>query len=206
MEKIKLNLVRKTWCVLGYKQGGKSTLSKMIGESFGAKALYYDTLHEVPSSAKMHSYKPKNRSNVGELISIIQLLKVNKQYRMLIIDEANRYCKPRETLPQEIMDMNDWCRHPMYNLSVGYIARRPVSINSNIIEIADYLIIFQLGGKNDIKYLNDLRAGLGDTVLNLPKYHFVVVAPDRTWTVCKPIKPDKIFINSDTQVLVSGQY
>ena len=204
---MKLNLTRKTWAVFGYKGGGKSTLSKGIASKYGLKCLYYDTLHEVPIEASFHSYQPKNRQNVSELEAVIALVKANKRYRLLIIDEANRYCPPKpHPLPAGIADMNDWCRHPQYNLSVGYIARRPVQLNTDLTELADYLFIFQLGGKNDIKYLNDLRNGLGDIVKDLPPFHFVLVKPDRTWEVHAPIKPDKIYLGSDTRRLTSGSY
>ncbi|MAF36578.1 hypothetical protein CL622_05680 [archaeon] len=188
-----LKLTRKTWAAFGYKGGGKSTLSQFIGAEYGDKCLYYDTLHEVPPEVGFHVFQPKNRQNVGELLSVIRLIQANKRYRMLIIDEANRYAKPKPNpLPQAIADMNDWARHPQYNLSVGYVARRPTQLNTDLTEIADYLFIFQLGGKNDIKYLNDLRSGLGDVVQNLPPFHFVVVDQSRNWEVMRPVDIDKI--------------
>jgi len=204
---MKLKLARKTWAALGYKGGGKSMLAKTIGETYAAKCLYYDTLHEVPPNASFHSYPPKNRYNVAELEAVIALLKANKAYRLFIIEEANRFCQPKpKPLPQGVADLNDWCRHPQYNMSVGYIARRPVQINTDLIELCDYLFIFQLGGKNDVQYLNDLRRGLGDVVLNLPPYHFVIVNPNRTWEVMSPVKANKIFVGSDTRTLTSGSY
>lgn len=202
-----MKLTKKTWCVFGYKESGKSTLAKTIAGKYGERCLYYDTLHEVPIDANFHSYQPKNRHNVDELTAVVQLIKQGKRYRMFIIDEANRFCPPKpKPLPQEIADLNDWCRHPQYNLSVGYIARRCVQLNSDLTEIADYLFIFQLGGKNDIQYLNDLRAGLGDTVQNLAKHSFVVVNPDRSWKIFNPVKPDKKYIGSDITRLTGGLY
>ena len=202
-----VELTRRTWCVLGYKGGGKSILGKTIASRYGLKALYYDTLHEVPHEAKFNSYQPKNRYNIAELESIIKLIKNGKYFRMFVIDEANRFCPPKpRPLPEGIADMNDWCRHPQYNLSVGYICRLPVQINTDLIEIADYLFIFQLGGKNTQSYLNDMRSGLGDVVRDLPPFHFVLVYPNRTWIVCNPVKPDKILIGSDTRTLTAGRY
>ncbi|MAH49530.1 hypothetical protein CMI37_27155 [Candidatus Pacearchaeota archaeon] len=188
-----LQLTRKTWAVFGYKGGGKSILSQFIATQYGTACLYYDTLHEAPADAAFHSYQPKNRQNVGELEAVIQLLQANKRYRMFIIDEANRYAKPKPTpLPQGLADMNDWARHPQFNMSVGYIARRITQLNTDLTEIADYLFIFQLGGKNDILYLNDLRKGLGDVVKELPKYHFVMVDRSRHWRVMRPVEISRI--------------
>lgn len=188
-----IELTRKTWALFGYKGSGKSTLAQYIAASYGASCLYYDTLHEVPGEVKFHSYPPVNRQSVAELERIVEVVKSIKRYRMFIIDEANRFCKPKPVpLPQGIADMNDWCRHPQFNLSVGYIARRPVQLNTDLTEIADYLFVFQLGGKNDIQYLNDLRSGLGDAVMDLPLYHFAQVYPDRTWDIMSPIEPSKL--------------
>jgi len=188
-----IDLTRKTWALFGYKKSGKSTLAQFIADSYGPSCLYYDTLHEVAAEAAFHSYCPADRHSIAELENIVELVRTTKRYRMFIIDEANRYCKPKPTpLSQGIADMNDWCRHPQYNLSVGYIARRPVQLNQDLTEIADHLMIFQLGGKNDIQYLNDLRDGLGDEVKDLPQYHFALVYPDRTWEVMAPISPPKV--------------
>lgn len=197
-----LKLTRKTWAVFGYKGGGKSTLAHYIASLYKEKCLYYDTLHEVPENVKFHTYPPKNRQSSLELENIVHLIKTGRRYRMFIIDEANRFCPPKpKPLPQGIADMNDWCRHSQYNLSVGYIARRPVQLNSDLTELADYLFIFQLGGKNDIQYLNDLRSGMGDAVKNLPLYHFLLVEPDRTWTILSPIDYRKIFTKGDNKLL-----
>lgn len=185
-----IELERKTWTAFGYRGSGKSTLAQHIANSYGGSCLYYDTLHEVPDTVKFHSYQPANKHSLAELERIVEVVKSTKQYRMLIIDEANRFCKGKGIpLPQSIADMNDWCRHPQYNLSVGYIARRPVQLNTDLTELADYLFIFQLGGRNDIQYLNDLRAGLGDAVKDLPLYHFAQVYPDRHWDIMSPISP-----------------
>ena len=188
-----IQLTRKTWCVFGLKGSGKSTLMQYIAAQYGAKCLMFDTLHEVNVEVPFHVYQPKNRQSPMELETVIALLRANKPYRMFVIDEANRFCKPKpSSLPQGVADMNDWARHEQFNLSVGYIARRPVQLNTDLTEIADYLFIFGMAGKNDVKYLNDLRNGLGDTVKDLPLFHYAVVYPDRTWKVATPIPMDKI--------------
>jgi len=187
-----IDLSRKAWSLFGYRGSGKTTLAQYIASSFGANCLYYDTLHEIPDDTEFHAYAPADKRSITELEGVVELIRKTKRYRMFIIDEANRFCKPKPApLPQGIADMNDWCRHPQYNLSVGYIARRPVQLNQDITEIADYLFVFQLGGKNDIQYLNDLRDGLGDAVKDLPQYHFAQVYPDRTWEIMSPISPPK---------------
>ena len=190
---MKLQLTRKTFAIFGYKAGGKSTLAQYIASKYGETCLYYDTLHEVPDSVNFFSYSPVARQSLAELLGIIKIIQTSRHYRLFIIDEANRFARAKPAvLPQELADMNDWCRHPQYNLGIGYIARRPVQLNQDLTELCDYLFVFQLGGKNDIQYLNSLRQGLGDVVLNLPLYHYCLVYPDRKWKVFSPIKPIKI--------------
>lgn len=203
-----IKLERKTWCAFGYKETGKSSLVKTIAQVFGSECLYYDSQHEVPKDAGFHAYKPDDKHSVEELLSIAAALTMNKRYRMFIIDEADRFFPPKpKPLPKLIKDMNDSCRHPQFNMSIGYVARRPCSINTDLVEIADYIFCFNLGGKNDIKYLNDLATGLGDTVRNLEKYHFVVVPNIRkNYAVHRPIELDKIFVGSDTTMLQGGKY
>ena len=202
-----VNLDKKTFLILGYKGSGKSTLAKTIATSYGARCLYYDTLHEIPESAKFHAYRPVDRQSVTELEKTVKFLEISKAYRLFLIDESNRYFPPKPSrLPQGIADLNDWCRHPQYNLGVGYIARRPVQINTDLVEICDYMFIFQLGGKNDVAYLNSLRDGLGDTVKDLKPYHFVLANQDRTFKVYPPVNPPPDILNSDTKKHTGGKY
>lgn len=204
---MKLDLRRKTACILGYKESGKSMLAKTLATSYGKDALYYDTMHEIPDDAPFFAYKPKLKNDIGELETIITLIERSKKFRMFFIDESNRFCVPRRPLPPKIQDMNDLCRHPQFNLGIVYIARRPTQINTDIMEIADYLIIFQLGGKNDIEYLNSMAKGLGDLVESLNPHEFVIAPNRRTdYKKFNPVKPNKIFIGSDTARLKGGKY
>lgn len=184
-----IDLTRKIFVVFGFREAGKSVLSANIGNVFGDKCLFYDTLNDWHNKqVKFDIYSPINRNNPFELEAVTKAVMANPKYTMFIIDEANRHCpsKPKP-LPQAIADLNDWCRHPPYSMGAGFIARRPTQLNQDITELADYMFIFQLGGKNDIKFLNDLSDGLGDTVRKLPKYHFALVKPNRSYEVCNPV-------------------
>lgn len=190
-----MDLSGKTFCIFGLKKSGKSTFANYILNQFGELAIYYDTLYEAPEDAIFDVYQPKNRYSVAELelfIKAIIPVNINElpKYRMLIIDETNRFCPPKPApLPPAVADLNDQCRH--YLMSAGYIARRPSQLNQDLTELADYLFIFRLTGKNDIKYLNDTVTGLGDAVLQLQEYEFITVNPDRSFSICNPIQPDK---------------
>ena len=189
-----VDLVRKTFCCFGLRGSGKSTLAHHIAEQFGSKALVYDTLHEAPASAGYDIYQPKYRGNPAELEAIVIRIR-QSQYNLFMIDEANRFAPSKPApLPVELADLNDQCRH--YGMSVGYIARRPCQLHQDLTELSDYLFIFHLKGNRDIKYLGEISGGLGDAVLGLTGYQFVLVMPDRSFSVQAPIVASQAWLQS----------
>lgn len=194
-----MKLTGVTFCIFGLRKTGKSTFANSVLNTFGELALYYDTLYEAPEDSPFDIYQPKDRYSVAEVCSVIRAIipeSINAlpKYRMLVIDEANRFFPPKPApLPKEAADLNDQCRH--YLMSAGFIARRPTQLNQDLTELADYLFIYRLTGKNDIQYLNNTATGLGDAVQQLKQHEFVLVNPDKTFEICNPIKPDKKWIN-----------
>lgn len=190
-----IDLQRKTFSVFGLKGTGKSTVANHIAEQFGWRTLVYDTLGEVPANANYYSYQPKNRGSVAEFEAVILRIKDSRQFDLFIIDEANRFAPSKPApLPAQLADLNDQCRH--YGLSVGYIARRPVQLNQDLTELSDYIFVFSLKGIRDIKYLNDLSGGLGEAVLKLEGYQFVIVKPDRSYFISNPIVASSDWLQS----------
>jgi len=180
-----LDLSSKAFCIFGLPDGGKSTLAGYILSQYGAQAFVYDTLGEYPEQP-FDSYTPRGRYDAGELEAVIRPVMTGGKYSLIVIDEANRFCPSKPApLPQTIADLNDWRAH--YSLAAGFIARRPVQLNQDLTELAHYLFIFALKGRNDIAYLNDLAEGLGDAVSRLEKYHFVAVDPQRNYEVYPPV-------------------
>jgi DNA helicase HerA-like ATPase len=195
---INIDLSNVSFCILGVKKSGKSTLANIILNDTGNDALYYDTLGESPLDSPFNFYVPKDRYSVAELESVIAKITPQKGqdvntfipvYSMFIIDESNRFCPPKpHPLPPAVADLNDQNRH--YLMSVGYVARRPSQLNSDLIELSDYLFIFRLTGKNDLIYLDATVKGLGDAVAKLEKFQFVLVHPDKHFQVCNALKPN----------------
>ncbi len=194
-----MDLSGKTFCIFGLKKTGKSTFANYSLNQYGELAIYYDTLYEAPEDAIFDVYQPKNRYSVAELEQFVKAIipqNINElpKYRMVIIDETNRFCPPKPSaLPASIADLNDQCRH--YLMSVGYIARRPSQLNQDLTELADYIFIFRLTGKNDLQYLNNTVSGLGDAVQQLNEYEFITVNPDRSFNICNPIQADKKWLS-----------
>lgn len=180
-----LDLKSKGFCIFGLPDSGKSTLASFILNSYGAGAFIYDTLAEYAESP-YDSYCPADRYDAGELELVTRNILAARRYELFVIDEANRFCPSKPApLPQAIADLNDWRAH--YDLTVGFIARRPVQLNQDLTELAHYLFIFQLDGRNDVRYLNDLKDGLGDTVSSLPDFHFVVYQKGKGFEIYAPV-------------------
>ena len=189
------DLVRKTFCAFGLRGTGKSTLANHIAEAFGPGALVYDTLHEAPLTANYDIYQPLQRNSVPELEAVIVKIKDGAKYNLFMIDEANRFAPSKPApLPEELADLNDQCRH--YGMTVGYIARRPCQLNQDLTELSDYLFVFHLKGNRDIRYLEDMARGLGDAVLELTGFQFVLVMPDRSFSVQGPIPASDAWLKS----------
>lgn len=180
-----LDLSSKGFCIFGLPDSGKSTLANSILTPYGSNAFIYDTLGEY-SDEPYDSYIPNDRNDAAELELVTRSIMASRRYSLFIIDETNRFCPSKPVpLPSAIADLNDFRAH--YGLAVGYIARRPVQLNQDLTELAHYLFIFQLDGKNDVHYLNDLKDGLGDAVTNLNPYHFILYHKGSDFEVYSPI-------------------
>lgn len=184
------DLSDKRFAIFGLQGSGKTVLAKHILRSQPAH-LVFDVKDEYQG---LNRYKVQYRDEQGipELEAVIDKLVIPTELiKLFVIDEANRYLRPKPTpLPPAVLNLNDFSRAlppTMKALSFGCIARRPVQLHTDITELAHYLFVFNLKGKNDTQYLDDLVHGLGDTVATLPEYHFVIVAPNRTFQVHEPV-------------------
>jgi len=183
-----IDLTEKGWCIFGRRGGGKSWLLKHILDST-PDHLVYDPLEEHPGYRR---YIPEDRTSIPELEALVNDLVIPEQFRpsLFVMDEANRYIRPKPNpLPSGINDLNDFARH--WDMSVGYVCRRPVQFHTDIVELSNYLFFFGLSGKNDHAYMEDLHHGLGDAVRNLKKYEFISLADGQVMTLHAPIDTPK---------------
>lgn len=183
---IVIDLTAKGFCVFGLRGAGKSVLIRSIASGIAGHCLYYDTMHECSVDTPFDFYQPKSRYSDDELQKVVKWVMQKRHYKALLIDEANRFCPTKPApLPQAVADLNDMQRH--YGLTVGYIARRPVQLHQDLTELAAYIFCYTLHGKNDLKFLDNLKKGLGDVVSSLPPFHFVAVDQNRNVTVHSPV-------------------
>ena len=59
-------------------------------------------------------------------------------------------------------------------------------VTRNILASRRYSL-FVIDGKNDVRYLNDLKDGLGDAVTNLAPYHFVLYHKGADFELYSPV-------------------
>jgi len=181
------DLTNKRFVILGLQGTGKSYLARHLLQHEQA-SIAYDVLHEYQGLNRyIVKYRQHGQEGVDELNLFVSKVVVgSKRIKLFVLDEANRYCPPKpHPLPDAILELNDWQRH--YGISFGCIARRPTQLHSDLVELAHYMFIFQLKGRNDVAYLDTIATGLGQQVLQLPQYHFVVVHPNHEVELHPPI-------------------
>jgi hypothetical protein len=177
------SITDKRFVILGLQGTGKTYLAKYLLEQTPA-SIAYDVMHEYQGFNRyIVKYRQFTKQGIDELNLFVSKVVIGSgKIKLFILDEANRYCPPKpHPLPGSILELNDWQRH--YHVSFGVICRRPTQLHSDLIELAHYLFIFQLKGKNDLLYLDGMAAGLGDTILTLPQYHFVIMHPNHEFEI-----------------------
>ena len=177
-----ITLDNKGFVIVGLRGSGKTELAKHILRST-KRHLVYDPLNEYPG---FNRYVPDSRNDVAEFDEMVNGMVIEWKPRLFLVDEANRYVRPKPSpLPQGAADLVDLARH--WDVSFGMITRRPTQFHTDIVELADYLFIFNLPGKNDRAWLNEVSTGMGDVAATLPKYHFLVVDQRREYFIHPPV-------------------
>ena len=193
------DLKNKRFTILGLQGSGKSELSRQILKTEPAH-LVYDVHHEYVGMNR-YLVEHKQVANPGksrdpaiaELNRVVSQIVLNTgKIRLFLADEMNRYCPSKYPLPASILRLNDDSRHE--KIAFGVIARRAVQLNTDLLELAHYIFIFRLPGKNDRQYLEGMAEGLGDAVRELTDFSFMIVSPDRSYTVHPPLEITEPFM------------
>lgn len=178
---MKLELKERRICIFGLQGSGKTEFGKYIVRK-AARPFVIDPLDEYGDIPHAVTYVPENKEYgpqaVAEINQVVEyMLALDPLPTLFLMDEANRYCPNKRPLPAQIARLNDESRH--LELALGFIARRPVQVNTDLAELAHYLVVFSLAGKNDRGYLNDIADGFGDMVIALRWHDFVIADPQR---------------------------
>ncbi len=185
-----ISLKRKHTMVFGLKHSGKSNFVQwLISQPEYSSHIAYDVCkeHDV-----LNTYSPNHRRGkeaIVEFGGVVERLvtEADRGIRpeLLIVEEISRLAPNRGSQSDALMELVDLNRH--YDVGIVGIARRPAQVQTDLVELADQLVIFRLTGKNDVQRLNREAAGLGDAARELDDYHFIVVGPDRRWQVHEPV-------------------
>ena len=190
---IELSTENKNFVIAGKKGTGKTVFAKKLIESFKSPIFLWDYHGEYKNLVKkknlffyMPKYKRHEERRLTELNTVVKKVVLKKigVIRLFVMDEANQYCPNRKPLPFIIGDFVDNSRH--YNLGTCYITRRFSQLNTDLTELADYIIIFKLTGKNDLRYCDELHEGLADAVRKLKRFEFVLV-DSQGFNIHKPL-------------------
>lgn len=180
----------KRFVIIGLQGSGKTVLSRILLKTV-TNSIVYDVHHEYTGfnrylvQYKQVTHRPHDPA-IAELDNFVNQVVIGTgRIRLFIMDEANRYCPNHYPLPASILQLNDDQRH--YHIGFGTIARRPTQLNTDLVELAHYLFIFRLTGRNDYKFLEDIAEGLGDAVKALEDYHFIIVDPGRRFQEHPPV-------------------
>lgn len=191
--KIDLNKEPQKITVCGYNGSGKTTLVRRLIEGFNGKVLVYDWHGEYKDmkGKNISYYIPKFKDSLEkrrvEFNEIIMTTFNNKkEFKLLVVDEANEYEPNKMQLTTASLDLYDNHRH--YGQSIIWVCRRPTDLVSKLIEVAHLRIFFRLDGKNDLQYLDTLKKGLADIVSNLKPYEFCILDNFGVITTFNPIK------------------
>ena len=177
-----IDLTNKSFVICGQKGTGKSWLIKSILDST-PDHLVYDPLREHIGYTR---YEPEDRDSAEELSDVINGIVIPRRTSLFIIDECNKYCRPKPSrLVHGMSELLDFSRH--YSVAWGAVMRRPVQVNSDILELAGVIFAFQSSGRLDHAYYEDLCLGMGDAVRALPRHHFCVLQNGRDLSVHAPI-------------------
>lgn len=172
--------------IFGLQGSGKTELAKHILRST-PDHLVYDTIGQTNSDfADFRRYVPRDRNTPGELSTVVEKVVIPYKPKLFVVDEANKFVQPKpRPLPPGIADLNDLSRH--WDVAWILIARRPTQFHTDVTELAHYIFAFQLPGKNDRRFFDNISPGLGNVVASLPRYHFVVISANKDYYIHAPV-------------------
>lgn len=178
---MKLDLRERRLCVFGLQGSGKTMFGRFIARQ-AVRPFIVDPMDQYGDIPHAITYVPQNKAYGPEAIAEINrvveyMLELDPLPSLFLVDEANRFCPNKKPLPVQVARLNDESRH--LQIALGFIARRPVQLNTDLAELAHYLVVFSLAGKNDRQYLNDIADGFGDKVTALTWHDFVIADPQR---------------------------
>ena len=193
MKGSKVSLRGKQFLTLGSKGSGKSYLNSRFAERATGKVAIFDPMDEYPDGEEIIKVIPENRRGEGaiqELRDVIDFVQYNSnEINYFIVDEISRYHSKGGILDDALGELIDLNRH--MDMGIGFIARRPTQVHTDVREMSDYMFLFKLPGVNDRKMLDNISAGLeqemNELIEHREEHSFITVYPDRGYETVDPI-------------------
>lgn len=183
-----IDLTSKRFTIFGLQGEGKTELAKAILR-VAPKHIVFDVLGEYAGFTR---YKANPFAGLeDQLAAVVDKLVVGKGLDLVLVDEAHEVCPPKpHPLPDPVRRLLAFQRHKEagYGMALGFVAQRPVMINTDIVELCHYTFLFNLKGKNDMAYLDAYSDGLGDLVASLEPFNYVVVDQRRNYWKEDPLE------------------
>lgn len=161
LEKIKGKQV----IIVGLRGSGKSYLLDQLAKD-ETQHVFIDPLDEHTEHTRFVPTRRMRSEKMQEEISaFFNKIKGNKKVKLLLCDESNQYFINKwQPLPDAVQDLVDYSRHD--GKTVCWVARRITQLPADITELGDIYIFFKQSGKNDLRALDDICAGLKDVMQN----------------------------------------
>lgn len=168
------NLRNRKFAIMGIQGSGKTVLARFLASHF--KTLVYTPHgHDWVKARKVHIVTPLSmkRHFVDGMEDVAKFFKKSK-FDMLVVDEADMIFRTKFDIKPAMNDLVINHRH--YNKALGLVTRRPQDIPPKILESCHVMFIYPLEGKNAIKHLEEVSAGLGKAVTDLEfeRFNFIV--------------------------------
>jgi len=169
MADYEIDLTAKSFMIFGPKGSGKTNLAKHI-LSTTEQHFVYDPLRDYVED--FNSHVPEDNRSKEEFAATLLSKVIGWKPRLSVFDELNNFVDRNKPLPAPLAELNDWGRH--YGTAWGGISRRPVQMHPDLTEIPEFIFAFNLDGRNDRRFFDNMKLGLGDIVAGLDPYHFIV--------------------------------
>lgn len=189
---MEIELFGKHSLIFGLKGTGKSNLvAHILDQPIYENHLVYDLAQEHADNANHrvvpdHTQPPESTEEFQQAFSAL-VTENEREMRpdLFVGEEVSRYAPNNGKAPEALLDLADQSRH----YGVGFLgtARRPAQVNTTLVELADYIVVFRVRGKNDVKRLNAEADGLGDRARELDPFEFIVVDSMRDSAIHEPV-------------------
>jgi hypothetical protein len=176
--------------VFGKKGTGKSNWVQYVLQRSAYRAhLMFDVCAEHDA---LNRYVPEYRRGeqaTAEVEQVVNSMVLNvdsdRRPDLLAVEEVSRFCSPRTPPPEPLYELVDMNRH--YGVGLLGVARRPAQVHTDMVDLADNLVIFRLTGAADKRRLRNISEGLDEAVAGLDDYQYVQVRPDGAYVVRDPV-------------------